>query len=824
MKKRIMCLSLGLCLTLSGCTGIRGSIEQQMLNQAGIADDGNYQTYQAYNADGKLTQQGYYSEEVFEEEAYSETTPDGTALLSFAKNSSLEISYFTNAEKTELINTQSCHLTPGATIYATVEINPNISSSMYSFTGFRLYQFKNGKRTLVDTIQLGADGLILSIDAGMVGADYSLEPIGDYGSRVVTLRDYYADEDGTEHNLSGKWLIDDKEITGDEIEVNPVASYIISYEYDNNEYFYLTSSPECYYSNHEDGIVIFELAEPTDSTCDYSIQLHKYLSVNLSSSVDRTVSINGGTAQIVRSSQRFTLDKLKYGDYVTITTNKEWPEVEKCRDIIVTASAAKGSGVYEYTITIPQKGGEFVFDPSEYSYEHGTIIFKCFGEVVTNTQYLAKGAKISYSVGSVDSGYWLPDGEHTITVGNEEETRSALNAIRFEAIKTVSVSLPQPVHGGTIKYFVDGKEIKTDKIETTSGTVVTMEFYNWSGWIVNYINEETTYTVTDSPNQTILLGTSSVDTAFTESDDHKPTLEVVLQKSVGEKMTFSVSAADLPKVSGSYKGNWVGSDYVILEPTKIATYEGINLTFGNRALEAGTAIKILVETEDKSGNKTSYSRLVNNLAEKQAPILIYTADELGVSEVWYKSVKITISVVAVETFTAPRNPSNGTITVRVADTQQTLKNGDLIEPSEKITVTITPNFDYYVTGKNVKNDIYQETMKFSDYLKKVTDILTDHPIEKYIHLTLTASDLYGFGTYTLDNEEVSGSIRVKNGQTLKLTYKVTAEGYIIEGGSGGFLGIGKTDKEKTESLSITSDWDGKTIDKSSFGINVVKEE
>lgn len=817
MRKRIACLSLALSIMLSGCSA--GAIlEKKMVAQAGVADDSDYQTYQAYEADGKITPQGYYSEDVFEAENSSETIPSGTALVSFSRNSYLVVSYYSDAEHTESIEPQSCYLKPGTSIYATVEISRDVASSMYSFAGFRLYQFKNGGRDLIDTIQLGEAGFVLEVTKDMVGSDFAIEPIGDYGSRTVTLHDYYIDDDGKEQTLSGTWLIDDKVVSGNEVEINPVASYIISYEYDNSEFFYLSSNPQCYYSNNEDGVVIFELMEATDESFDYSIELCRYISVEVETSSDRTISLNGANSKVVNGGTKYIFTGLKYGDSLNLITNIEWPQLEKCKELIVNGYRLS-NGAYEYRIIVPDKDGQFLFDPNEYTYEHGEIGFKWLGEEITGPIQLAKGRVITYYDKRVDPGYWLPEGDRTITIGDEQETRIALNSISFEPIKKVTVSLSQPAYGGTIKYFIDGKEIKANSIETTTGTKISMQFDYWPGWITHYKNGEV-YEVTEAPTQTIQLA----DTAFSEDEDHKPALEVVLKSSVGEKMTFAISAADLSQIDCRYSGNWIGSDNVVLSPTKIGTYDGINLAFGNRSLEAGTAVKVLVEMVDTKGNKSTYSRLVNNLAEKQAPIMIYDDAELGVSEVWYKTIKITISVVEVETFSAPHNPAHGTVTVRVADSQTALRAGDLIEPAEKVTVTIAPNSDYYVTGKNVKNDIYQEEMKFSDYLKKVNDIISAHSIEKYIHLSLAASDQYGNCAYMLDNNAVSGSIRVKSGQTLKLTYTITADGYVIEGGSSGFLGIGKTDTEITESLTITADWDGKTIDRSSVGINVVKGE
>ena len=270
MRKRIMCLFLGLSMMLSGCA-VGGLLEQKMVEQAGVADDSNYQTYQAYAADGKITPHGYYSEDVFDAETNSATIPSGTAQISFAQNSYLITSYFLDSEHTEPIESQTCYLKPGSTIYATVEISRDVASSMYSFAGFRLYQFKNSGRDLVDTIQPDENGFVLEVTEDMVGLDLAIEPIGDYGSRTVTLRDYYTDDEGKEQDLSGTWLIDDKVVSGNEVEINPVASYIISYEYDKDEFFYLSSVPQCYYSNNEDGIVIFELMEATDESYQFRI-------------------------------------------------------------------------------------------------------------------------------------------------------------------------------------------------------------------------------------------------------------------------------------------------------------------------------------------------------------------------------------------------------------------------------------------------------------------------------------------------------------------------------------------------------------------------
>lgn len=155
-------------------------------------------------------------------------------------------------------------------------------------------------------------------------------------------------------------------------------------------------------------------------------------------------------------------------------------------------------------------------------------------------------------------------------------------------------------------------------------------------------------------------------------------------------------------------------------------------------------------------------------------------------------------------------------------TNKIMSGGELIEGSEKVTVMIYPEAGYYISGKNVTGDAYQETMKYSDYLEDLSEIIAEHPAEKYLTITLDKSDSFATYTYKLDGQEKSGTITVKKGQELSLYYKITNSDYQLAEGAGGFLGIGKSYTEVTKEIEITSEMDGKTITKDDFGISVVK--
>ena len=839
MKKAFIypALLLVTVLTLAGCSSVNRVLEGQIKKKSGILNDTEYQKYEEYSEAGKLNEEGYYSEEIFEEEesTIADVIPKDVVHVSYSTNAYLDIQYYSDREKTTSLNLDNCNLKTGESIYAAVSLGKDAPSSMYRFTGFRIYEYDGEGREPLTTVEPSEDGLILQITDDYIGKVIFIDPIGDYETREISLKDSYIDDSDQEHNLSGTWIINDQQVTGDVATINPVSSYVISYEFDGDQYFYLTSDPECYYSNNEDGIVIFKKREAMDETEDYSVLLHEYVSVSIVSAENRYVTLNSSRGVIYNSSEQevkantaLEIPRLRYGDTITILTDKEWKELENCRDLVFQSLERlnkNGLTYYAYTMVLPQKGGEFEFNPAEYTYDHGTVLFKCFGEVVTNTQYLAKGTRITYEEGSAEKGYWLPDDDNNvIIVDSEEKTRKQLESIHFTQKIKVSIALSQPKFGGKIHYYADGKEITTNTYMTDSGTVISMKFDPWEGWISEYKNNET-YTVLENPVQTLTISGKAVSTAFKEDPNHKPTLEVILDKSVGEEMEFKFAASGLSEKDYHYEDGWFRGNYMVIDPKKVSigTERGITISMGNRAIPSGKAVKILIEKEDTDKIKSSDYRLVTDLYELQDPILIYEEGEIGKSRTWYKSIKLTISVVDVMTFKTPEVLKHTTLTVRNTGTSSNLKSGDIIEGSQQVTVTIKPDAGYYITGKDVTDGEYKKSMKFSQYQSDVKKIVNQHPVGKYYQIKLDADDEYGTCTYKIGKTVVSGTIQIKEGQEIILEYKITSKGYVIDG-STGFLGtgLGKNDQEKTERIKFTTDMDGKTINRETFGIKVVK--
>ena len=273
MKKRLMLLALLLCVLLTGCA----SIEETIFEGSGISEEEAYLEYEAYSESGKLTQQGYYAEP--EEETVD---TEGKAHVTFAENGYLKVVYYSDAEHTHRLDTTGCYLVPGTQIYASVTLKNSAPKNEYEFAGFRICLYEDGECEELQRILPEDDAPVFAITEDYADAELSIEPIGQYMKRTISLNATVKDEDDDdEEPASVEWTVNDQTVTGNEASIDPVSSYIVSFSFDKDLYFYESSEPECYYSSDDDGIVIFERSESSENIPGYSVVLRKYIDVTL---------------------------------------------------------------------------------------------------------------------------------------------------------------------------------------------------------------------------------------------------------------------------------------------------------------------------------------------------------------------------------------------------------------------------------------------------------------------------------------------------------------------------------------------------------------
>lgn len=841
MKKVVILATVLATASLTGCSSVKNYYSEQIREKSGILEENSYQKYEEYADSGHLDADGYYTEDVQAPENHAQVH------VTFALNDNLDIQYFTDAEQKNAVDTASCYLNPGDTLYAVVKAD-DAYSSMYKPGGFRVYEYdQDSSRQLSAALKfIGAgEEYALSVPEDYDGTEISVEPIGSYSKRQISLNDYLIDDDGNREALAGTWTVNNETCVGSSINISAFNSYTVSYEYDSDEYFYLSSTPESYYINYEEGIIIFKEREAGDETADYSVELHSYLSYSIVSGETRSVTVNGGEKQTVRANEELELSKLKYGDTITLITDKAWADLATNEDLILTESG-RAAGQYKYVLTVPEKDGQFTFNPDDYNYEHGTITFRsASGNEITSTKVMARQSKIYYE-GTGDEGYWLAGNNHYIEVGDEETTRAALEAIHFTKKVDVTVQLKQPEAGGSIVYSdpISKKTYgKDESVSTYSGTSIAMELEPWEGWKINPKitklqgdDDKFTYKIGDTKTQTPSINGVKVDQLFVEDEEHKPTLSVTLEKKVDTKAKFGISASggswDASFVDGSMLGDaiarngrqhsFTGDTQTIISNEIIGTDKPITISISDKAIQHGTAVRIAItKTHDKETEKEI--RYIDDSSKKIDPIYIYEPGTEADSPIWYDSIDIRIGIVDVVNFESVKPTANTKITVTNSTTGKALYNStELIEKSQKVIVKISSSSGYYLTGKNVSKDTYSKEMKYSDYLNDIQDIVSSHTAKKYITLTLDASDGFADYQYRLAGEKVSGTVNAKEDQKLELTYKITDSAYKLSEKSGGVFGFGASDTEVTASITVKADMDGKTITKKDFNIETRK--
>lgn len=220
MRKEIkIIMFMILLLPIIGCSSLNSYIEDKMIEKSGILEEEMYIEYQNHIESGNIDEKGYFVE-CFQQ------VQSGSIHITFSMNNNLDITYYSNRECSNEIDIMNCYLNPGMSVYANIVIGEDVYSSMYEFTSFNICEYdEEGNRAVVDKW----DQIVTATDEGYFveikipsdfnGKEMSIEPLGKYRLRQITLNDYYMDEADNEYPLDGTWMIDDEICTEDVAEI-----------------------------------------------------------------------------------------------------------------------------------------------------------------------------------------------------------------------------------------------------------------------------------------------------------------------------------------------------------------------------------------------------------------------------------------------------------------------------------------------------------------------------------------------------------------------------------------------------------------------------
>lgn len=325
MRRAFILLTAFTVLLLSGCSAIDSRVEQIITNKSGILEHEDYLQYLQYKEEGKLDEDNQYIDPILNKDTTdTQVTPSGQVHITFAENSYMEIRYYIDATMTTPIDTAMCYLEPGDSLYGKVVSYRNPNSNLYRLAEFRIMEYNDDNSVKRVHCWEAKDGLLeYRIPSDFTGTEISIVPVGKYSDRTLSLSVYYVDDNGAEHILgnAGIWYVDGKRFDGTAAQISPIESYVLKFEYDKVNYFYVGCEPSCFTRDPaSSGFVEFQEANPTDEDICYRVELHPYLALSLKFSEEAKVSVNGGEPETVKKSKSWNSGKLQYGDSIVIET------------------------------------------------------------------------------------------------------------------------------------------------------------------------------------------------------------------------------------------------------------------------------------------------------------------------------------------------------------------------------------------------------------------------------------------------------------------------------------------------------------------------
>jgi hypothetical protein len=359
-EKIVFALMVGVCM-LTGCASeteiLTQLLEDEVIESAGIEKNEDYQKYMELTQAGSLNEAGEY--DGFEDEDYQLVASDATKQVhvTIAQNSFLDIDYYYDQELTDEITEASVYLNPGDKIYCSQPQPQNNNSNTYKFSAFQIYEFnEDGTRgNLWETT--GEDSLVLEIPEDYKGVELSIMPEGVYEQRQLEFNAFYYDVDGTIKNPYGKWIVNNEVYPGNAASIDATESYTVSYEFDSELYYCdkEDTNPEAFNIDSSAGKVEFQRATATEDTDTYSVQLHKFITVDFSydnksdKGIAKIEKVNSNNEKEDLDTKQIT--GLKEGDTLNITTEDNYQLF--CSEIEI-ANPNVVDGGYQYEVVIPE--------------------------------------------------------------------------------------------------------------------------------------------------------------------------------------------------------------------------------------------------------------------------------------------------------------------------------------------------------------------------------------------------------------------------------------------------------------------------------------
>lgn len=460
MKRAFVLIMTFTMLLLTGCSTVDAKLEQVLLEKSGILEHEDYLQYQQYQEAGRLDEDGQYFDPNLDESTSSEQEkPSGKIHITFAENRYLNILYYTDSSMETSIDTTSCYLNPGDQLYAKVIECANPNSNLYRLAEYRIMEYDAEGLVKNEYIQEVKDGMLeYEIPTNFTGTEMSIIPVGEYPNRNLSMSVYYVDDNGNKCSLgnAGTWSINNNSVDGNTAQISPIESYVLKFTYDKDNYFYVGCEPACFTKNPASaGFVEFWEAESTDADMNYSVELHKFLSLSLKFGAEAKVSINQGDFETIKKNKVWNVPKLQYGDSITIETSGDctitdgnYQHISATKDPIMNG--------YRYTLKVVQDAESNAAEVLKQTLDvkrtfnvtldtncdYGTCTYKLNGKTVSGMMQVQEGEELTVTYKITNKNYSFAD--------KSEGIGGFIHDIFKASERTVTIPITTDLEGTTI--------------------------------------------------------------------------------------------------------------------------------------------------------------------------------------------------------------------------------------------------------------------------------------------------------------------------------------------------------------------------------------
>jgi hypothetical protein len=205
--------------------------------------------------------------------------------------------------------------------------------------------------------------------------------------------------------------------------------------------------------------VEFWKAEATDETKPYSVELHEYMTLSITSDQEATLQVGDDEAETIKKNKDYKIEHLKYGDKIIIKTAGNITDIAGDYQH-VKASKDHIKNHYVYTLEITEsvndntKGQLLQLLTAESSYivtldtqsEHGECTYKLDGKKVSGDVIVKDGQTLELKYKITDKKYQFANDQD----GKIIQTVTKLKSSIIKPEKEIEIEVTPELDGTTI--------------------------------------------------------------------------------------------------------------------------------------------------------------------------------------------------------------------------------------------------------------------------------------------------------------------------------------------------------------------------------------